>query len=142
MTSISWAAAAGDNYKEGKSNEDLKQTIVGRQSSIMGHAKLSANLAKHLAGLHAALNNLYNEHLPPFSIVLAVGCQGGGREGRMEVTEPDNGDNDDGNNDGKTKGFGTFPFFSLPSIFLTNVPDTICSFANFLILGLPPSSNS
>jgi hypothetical protein len=35
--------------------------------------------------------------------------------------EPDDGNNDNSNNDGKTSGFGTFTFFSLPSIFLTNV---------------------
>ncbi len=64
----------------------------------------------------------------------------------MEVAEPDGGNDDDsdnnGNNDGKTNRFGTFPFFSLPSISLTNVLDTLCSFVFFLILGLPPSSNS
>jgi hypothetical protein len=125
-----------------ESIENLKQTIVGLQSSIMVHAKLSADLAKHLAGLHVTHTNLYNEHLPPLSVVFSVGGRGGGREGRMEVTEWDNGDDDDSNNNGEMSGFRTFPFFTLPSIFLTNIPDTLCSFAVFLILGLPPSSNS
>ncbi len=42
----------------------------------------------------------------------------------MEVTEPDDSNDGDGNNNGKTSGFGTFPFFSSSSIFLTNVLDT------------------